>query len=363
MRGSLVVALALAVGLALAAFACADIVGITDLPDGAVVLQDVVQTSDGPPPSTVCKNGTQIVTTNDDLSSLEAAGGRVFAQRSTTSVVSCATSTKCASPGPIVTAPIGQKLEAFTTSASIVYTLQGPGGLDAGSLHSVGLDGTNDQMLLQNLAYPYWVATSGTKTFWADDASSVTSNLVPATLHCVGCGGGDQPWITGLNATKAVFADANDVYVLADDGSNNFTYGIFGCSVNAPCGSSPRTVVLGGLDTSASTVASDGSKVYVARDDIPDLVSIDGSGATSTIVPNVNLSSIAVDSTKNELYFATSGGLVAFINTNGGNPSVVTNCDTTNIGSMVDIALDANSVYVLMSLYAGGSGVFAIPRP
>jgi hypothetical protein len=348
--------------LAVLAFACADIVGITALPDGATY--DAPPYDGPPPPSGACSGSTQILITNDTLSSLGAAGGRIFAQTSTTGIIACSTSAKCSNPQPMFNIAVSDQLESYGLGAQILYTLQGPSGFDAGSLHSIGFDGTGDQALLAKLAYPYWVAPSGSKTFWADDISSVSSKPVPATLHCLGCGSGDAPWITNLNATKAVFADSSRVYVLVDDGSSSFTDGIVACSVNTACGASPQTIVSGGLDTIGKTVVSDGTKVYVARSDVSDLVSIDQNGVPSVIAKNIYVVALVIDVAKGELVFATDGGIIAVVKTDGSSsPTVISSCDTLDYGTIEGLALDATRVYVLMTDFTNGSGVFAIPRP
>ena len=259
---------------------------------------------------------------------------------------------------------MSDELEAYALGTQLTYTLQGPATFDAGSLHSVAFDGTGDQKLLQNLAYPYWASSSGSKTFWVDDISSTSTTKVgPATLHCFGCGSGDTPWITNLRPTSAVFADSNDVYVLEDDGTSSFTFGIVACSINTACGASPRTVVLGGLNTSASTFVSDGTKVFVARTNSSDLISVDQSGVPTTIAKNVYVTALAIDPVKGELAFATDGGLVAIVKTDGSAPSVISNCDTTNYGTIDALAFDGANVYVLMNAFGTGAGVFVIPRP
>jgi hypothetical protein len=350
-------ALFLVAAVPLAAFGCAELVGVTDLPEAGTTF-DGSPLSDGPPPTSVCMKASTALVTTATATDVQAGGGRVYAQQSTQGLVSCPTSAPCASPSLLFNIPVSDKLFDFSAGTNLVYTLQA--AADAGSVHQASPDGTGDKALLQNLAYPAWVAVSGSRTFWVDDTSTVNSNVTPAVLHCIGCGSGDQTWITGLNATYAAFADANDVYVLADDGASSFTYGIYGCSVTTACGGSPH-VVATGLDTSALTVASDGTHVFVARSDESDIVSIDGAGTATPLALNVDVVALTVDASKGELYFATFAGLVAVVKTDGtGSPSVVSSCDT-NFGDIDSIAIDATNVYVLMG--TSGTSIFAIPRP
>src|SRR5207237_441091 len=104
------------------------------------------------------------------------------------------------------------------------------------------------------------------KTFWVSDDMTGTA----ASLHCVGCSGpGDATWITNLAQTFGALADANNVYVVADDGSANATDGIYSCSVMTACAGTPKTVITG-LTINAvninSQVVSDGTNLYVTND-------------------------------------------------------------------------------------------------
>jgi len=343
--------------LPIATFQCAEIAGITDLPDAG---PGDVAPYDGPPPQTTCTNGKTVLSTNLDAMNVAASGGRFYAQTAE-GLLSCTVSAPCVNPTLFFNLTASDKLFSYTVGAQLAYTLQS--GANSGSVHARALDGTGDQALGQNLAYPAYVALSGSRTFWVDDASTSTSNQTPAVLHCIGCGSGDMQWITGLNATHAAFADANDVYVLADDGTSSLTYGIYGCSVGSACGGSPR-VVAKGLDTYALGVASDGTNVFVARSDQTDLVAIDKVGTAKPLALQVSINAIAVDAAKGELYFVTYGGLVAVVKTDGSaTPSVVSNCDT-NFGDIDSIAIDATNVYILMtSIDTIGATILAIPRP
>lgn len=344
--------------LPLATFHCAEIAGITDLPDAGS--SSDAPPFDGPPPQTTCSNGKTVLTTNTSASNVAASGGRFYA-KAAEGLLSCTVSAPCVNPGLFFNLSASDKLFSYAVGAQLAYTLQS--GANSGSVHSRALDGTGDQTLGQSLAYPSWVAVSGSRTFWVDDASTGTSSQTPAVLHCIGCGSGDMQWVTGLNATHAAFADANDAYVLADDGSSSFTYGIYGCSVNSACGASPR-VVAKGLSTNELGVASDGSNVFVARSDQTDLIAIDKTGTAKPLALQVNITAMAVDAAKGQLYFVTFGGLVAVVKTDGSSsPSVVSNCDT-NFGDIDSLAIDATNVYVLMtSLNTSGATILAIPRP
>ena len=344
--------------LPLLAFGCAEIAGITDLPDAAALYD--APPYDGPPPKTTCTNGKTVLITNLNATNVAASSGRVYAH-ATEGLLSCTTSAPCGNPGLLFNLSASDKLFAYTVGAQLEYTLQS--GANAGSVHSRALDGTGDQALGQSLAYPSYIAMSGSRTFWVDDASTSTSNQTPAVLHCIGCGGSDMQWITGLNATHAAFADTSDVYVLADDGTSSFTYGIYGCSVSTACGASPR-VVAKGLNTDQLGVASDGTNVFVARSDQQDIVAIDKVGTAKPLALQVNIKAIAVDAAKGQLFFVTYGGLIGVVKTDGSStPSVVSNCDT-NFGDIDSLAIDATNVYVLMTaISTSGASILAIPRP
>lgn len=344
--------------LPLVTFNCAEIAGITDLPDAASTFDAPFY--DGPPIKTTCTNGPTVLTTGFDSTNVAASGGHDYA-KTLEGLIACNVSTPCNNPGLLFNLSASDKLFAYVAGSQLAYTLQS--GANAGSVHTRALDGTNDQTLGQGLAYPSWIAVSGSRTFWVDDASTVTSSQTPAVLHCIGCGGSDMQWITGLNATHAAFADANDVYVLADDGTSSFTYGIYGCSVSTACGGSPR-VVAKGLETDDLGVASDGTNVFVVRSDQQDIVAIDKVGTAKPLAQNVDIVAIAVDAARGQLFFVTYGGLVAVVKTDGSSPpSVVSNCDT-NYGDIDSLAIDATNVYVMMTtLTPSGATILAIPRP
>jgi hypothetical protein len=302
-----------------------------------------------------------VLSTTSYCDTVAAGGGLAFAGGAIANLMECASTGFCNGPPGIVHLTAGVNFQSFTVGSLIYFTLQGPMGADAGSVHSAALDGTNDQVLLPNRAWPYWIAQSGTRTFWVNDAISGSSfsNLSPSEVHCIGCSGSDTVWFTEAEATYGLIADAKNVYLLADDGSGNGTTGIYGCSVQTACGANPR-VVITGLDGSTSNVyvASDGTYVYVARITQGDIVRIDGMGAMTTLATSASPEAIAVDATTNDLYYASSSGSVIRVKLDASAvPATLSRCQQ---GTMIGLALDATNVYVLDS--ASNYGVFAVPR-
>ncbi len=108
-------------------------------------------------------------------------------------------------------------------------------------------------------------------------------------------------------------------------------------------------------------MASDGTNVFVARNDVEDIVAINGGGTTTPLALNVDVVALAVDATKGELYFVTYAGLVAVVKTDGSAPPTVVSSCSTSFGDINSIAIDAANVYVLMSVT--GTAIYAIPRP
>jgi hypothetical protein len=230
-----------------------------------------------------------------------------------------------------------------------------------GSIHSVGLDGKNDQTLLPNATSPTWIAASGTKAFWTSDDNGAT----PASLHCLGCGTGDQTWITGLGLTLGVIADATNVYVIADDGSANATYGIYSCSISTACGATPKMWIKGLSFTAiyaATEIASDGTNIYVTNDTSA-IIRVDSSGTQTTIAKTIAASVIAVDAATGELFYGADDGTVAKVKTDGSAPPVpLATCAPGDVNAIVGLAFDATNVYVMLVPGTGSAGIYAIKR-
>lgn len=224
----------------------------------------------------------------------------------------------------------------------------------SGELHVV--DASGDRAIATGLVYPSWVATSGAHMFVADD--SFAYDDTPATIDCVGCtsDGKVTPWISGLGGgTYGLFADASNVYVLADDPTLS-SVELLACSSSHPCFAEPR-VVLTGLDQTitAQQVASDGASVYVVRATQPDVVRVDASGSVSTILDLPDVTALAWDATTSALWFGTAGGNVGHVSADGSN-RVYTG---RGFGSVRAIATDATSAYVV----AGNSGEIVMKSP
>jgi hypothetical protein len=346
-------------------FACADIVGISDLPAPVDGGSEWVPYDGGPPPdNNICTSSKTVLTTDKVPDYVVASNGFVYAGGDYDGVFRCDVTGVCNSPGSLVTVPVNYTFKSWAVGSLLYYTVQGQAGANQGSVHSIGLGGSNDQVLLSNQAYPSWVALSGSRTFWTNDfiTGSNYNDLTPSVVHCIGCNGNDTPWITNLNATYGLEADANDVYVLAGDGSANGTYGIFGCGVTSACNGTPRPVAVGlSPFTSRAMFGSDGTNVYVSRDQASDIVRIDPSGSSKTIVSSVSVDALTVDASSGFVYFATSDGLIGQLKSDGSAPPVLlATCDTVNGGTMQAIASDATNVYVLVYLWDGGVGLYSI---
>lgn len=349
--------------LALAAMACEALVGISDLPqasDGGDANADVT-----PPNNYVCTNSTRLITSNGSLTTIKVGSGFVFGGGEGFGVLRCAPGNLCTGASDFVNITTGNTFEDFALApSSLFYTLEGVSG-DAGSVHSSGLDGTGDQTLLTGQNYPSWAAVSGSRTFWVEDSinGSFDVDTTPSIVHCIGCGGSDMPWITKVNATWGLIADANDVYVLADDGSAADTIGVYGCSVSSACGNSPRVVATGAdYLTTESMLASDGTNVYLSRIDSTDIARIDPAGNAASLVTNATFYAIAVDAATGDLFFGTDNGVIGTVKTDGSS-------DITKLSScapsIVDaLAFDATNLYVLVSdNNTNAPGVYAIARP
>lgn len=215
-------------------------------------------------------------------------------------------------------------------------------------------------MLLGNLSSPLWIATSGAKTFWVDDDAASAN----ASTHCIGCGGSDMTWISNLDTTLGLFADANDVYVIADDGTGNATDAVYGCSVNTACAATPRTVIKGLSPTAvfpAQQMSSDGTNVFVSNDTSA-VISIGPTGTQTPVVSGVSAALITVDAATGELFYATDNGDIARVKSDGSAaPTPMASCGQSN--TVMAIAFDATNVYVVLGdSNATSSSIYAIKR-
>jgi hypothetical protein len=295
---------------------------------------------------------TQLVAGFDAYDAIAVQGGQVWVEIPGSGVASCAL-TGCAAPTNIAWS------DAYVSGAlgsPIAYAAQiGTQDGVSGELHVV--DGSGDRAIATNLAYPAWVATSGARTFVAEDPFAYDDT--PATIDCVGCTNGQsapEPWISGFGGgTYGLFADASNVYVLADDATLTSVQ-LVACSVSHPCFAEPR-VVLEGLDQTitAQQIASDGASVYVARAATSDVVRVDASGIVTTLLVTTDATSLAWDAATSQLWFGTLSGDVGHVSADGTNRVYV----ARGTGSIRAIATDATSVYVV----TGDSGEIVMKSP
>ena len=294
---------------------------------------------------------TQVLAGFDAYDAIAVRDGQVWIEIPGSGVASCATA-GCESPAIVAWS------DAFTSGAlgsPITYAAQ-IGTLDgvSGELHAV--DGAGDHAIATGLVYPSWVATSGARSFVAED--SFAFDDTPATIACVGCTSDGQatPWISGLGGgTYGLFADDSNVYVLADDPTLS-SVELLACSASHPCFSEPR-VVLGGLDQTitAQQLASDGASVYVARAAKSDVVRVDASGTVTTVLDTTDATALVWDAATNALWFGTLAGNVGHVSADGTNRVFV----ARGSGSIRAIALDEASVYVV----TGDSGELVMKAP
>jgi len=333
--------------------ACADLAGITELPEAG-------DSGTPPPPNDgsvdnfVCPNSSTVIVTTDSLGFLAATNGYAYAENNF-GLVRCPVGSTCTVPTNFIKQDFSSAiLGGYAVDTNLTYSFDTISGQS--QIRTAALDGTNDQVLLGNVGLPQDIAKSGSKVFWVDAGGSAS------VVHCIGCSGnGDAEWMTNLGFVDALWADANDVYVAADDGSKNGTDGIYGCSVNSPCGSTPRTVVTG-VDIYGLGTASDGTNVYLGTDLNVDyqVVKIDPSG-NQTVFLNQEADSIAVDTSTQQLFYMSPDGEIGYVPLQGGAPITLTTCNAS-FGTVSQIAIDSTYVYVLVTLTSGNLGVYAISR-
>lgn len=295
------------------------------------------------------RSGTDATTTDpttpvfqglDGYDAIAVQDGFIYVELPGTGVARCPIA-GCASPTPIVDSA------AFVASAAdgakIVYATQiasDDGSSVIGSIHSVQVDGSGDQSLLDGLAYPAYLAASGDRVFWARDSFAIDET--PASIECIGCGGtGSTPWLQLQGGTYGMLTDGANVYVLADDATHT-TLSLFSCPVDKPCYSEPN-VVLGGLTpmTTIQQIATDGASVYVAREN--DVVRVDAGGAQTPIVQAAGVTALVVDRATSTLYYGKSTGEIGRVKTDG-TASVALGSTGARIGAL---DVDATSLYLL----------------
>ena len=294
---------------------------------------------------------TQLLSGFDAYDAIAVQDGLVRIEIPGAGVASCAT-TGCDAPSNVAwsDAYVSGALASPVAYAAQIASLDGV----SGELHVV--DGSGDRAIATGLSYPSWVATSGARTFVAEDSFSFDDT--PAKIGCVGCtdDGKLTPWISGLGGgTYGMFADASNVYVLADDATLSSVQ-LLACSVSHPCFAEPR-VVLTGLDQTitAQQIASDGASVYVARAAKSDVVRVDGSGTVTQILEVTDATALVWDTATNALWFGTLSGNVGRVSADGTGRVFV----GRGSGSIRAIATDATSVYVV----TGDSGELVMKSP
>jgi hypothetical protein len=332
--------------------ACRQIAGIETITytDGAT--GDAMNGGDGG-----CPLGTPLYTTASAYSSVGVQGGNVFVDVPTSGIFACSV-TGCVTPQVLVNVAAPSIYESFALgSSSLYYTFLGAnqdGGPTGGSVHEVALDGGNDHPIASSLAYPFWVATSGDDVFWIDDSLS-DFGTTPATVNCIGCNGvtTSVPWITNLSTTYAIIADANTVWVLADDGSGNGTDVVVACSTTTACHANPKTVVTGIISPLAalttttnlgSYFAGDGTYAYVVGN--TSIIRTDNVGTNKSVVPGVtSIEAIAIDVPTGNLYYANDSTIYR-TKADGTSTSTPVVCNQSGLSAL---AVDSENVYFLTS--------------
>ncbi len=333
------------------ATACRDVVGI----------HSITYTEGG---SCTGATPTLVFSSTASYDTLSAQGGFVFAEVTSAGIDRCPIA-GCAVPSSIIT--VGSSvsfIDSAVTTNAIDYTLQGLGadGGTGGEIHTTALDGTNDTIALAtNTKYPEVVASSasssGTRIFWVDDEYGF-GGTGDDTVDCIGCSAGDATWITNLpGSAYGIVADANTVYVLADAASLTDLV-VLGCSVNAACGDSPRTVISGvDASTTQTQIASDGTYFYIARENAAEVARIDATGNKTTVISSQDVIAIAVDATAGNLYYGTTGGVIGRVRSDGSTEPTPLAC---NQDSVTAVAVDDQNVYFLAG--STTSNIYKLPK-
>lgn len=332
---------------ALGALACRDIAGIKP-----IAYSDAgTSACNAPAPTELHTSGVQYTT-------IYAGGGFVYLE-SLGGVERCPESGCMSGTSPVFTVGASATFGGSALAGSVVDYSQ-TDSTSTGQIHSVNVDGTNDQTLASSLEDPFYLASSGSKLFWVDDAYSSGSGTAMDSVGCIGCSGtGSVPWISSAafaGGIYAITADANMVYVLADD-ANIVNYRLVACSTATACGASP-TVLVPSVDPSTvgTQLASDGTYAYLARPDHADVVRIDKSGNLVQLVTSQDVAAIAVDAAAGNLYFGTSTGTIGRVSTAGGGTMTTITCVPDPI-----VAMTVGGAVFFLAGQLGGT-LYSIPK-
>jgi len=348
--------------LVLLGFACNGNTAVVDAGIDAAPPQDVAVDSPvtKPDAGVVCHDGTTLLSTNVMLDRLGIANGFVYARVNANAytpigVMRCATTGGCTAATSILEDAGASVFQDYAVGGSLYTTFLDDAG--GGSVHAAMLDGTNDQILVADASFPSWVTTSGSNVFWVSDAITA-GGTSPSVVYCAGCDAGSA-WLSEPAATYAVFADDRSVYLLADDGTKT-TEGIYGCSLDGGCiEGGARTLITGLVTDLPDQVASDGTYVYVARNDHSTIVRIDTTNTATNFVTNVVALAIAIDPASGTLFYGSVEGGIYSMPTDGSKPATeLATCSNATINSIV---FDATNVYALVD-GTNTNLIYAAPR-
>jgi hypothetical protein len=310
----------------------------------------------------------------DDLVQLAVVSSQVFVGTGL-GIEACGTAGCGTIPfqvAPPAGAPTSLTWGSFALAPALAYySLTGnasgapDGGVLPGVIHSVHLDGSSDTPFI-DAVYPYLLAVAAGYLFWTDDPfeGGEGTTMTPSTVYrctLAGCPSG-TPWMTGIGHTYAIFADANNLYVLANDPSSASTAAsLFSCSLATSCAGTPPHVVLTGVDSAAPfSFASDGTFVYGAYAAVTGIVRVAVTGGTPMMIAgNADAPvSLTLDPVDLDLYWTTAGGSV-YRATPGGADLQLLAC---NQSAPSLIATDATSIY-FANVGGTESAVERLPKP
>ena len=322
---------------ALGVLACRDIAGIKP-----IAFSDAgTSACNAPSPTVLHTSGVQYTT-------IYAGGGFVYLE-SLGGVERCPESGCTSGTSTVFTIGASATFGGSTLAGAVVDYSQ-TDSTGTGQIHSVNVDGTNDQTLAANLEEPFYVASSGSKLFWVDDAYSSGNGTAMDSVGCIGCSGtGSVPWISST-------AFAGGVYAITAD-ANIVNYRLVACSTTTACGATP-TVLVPTVDPSTvgTQLASDGTYAYLARPDHADVVRIDQSGNLVQLVTSEDVAAITVDAAAGNLYFGTTTGIIGRVSTAGGGTATTITCVPDPI-----VAMAVGGAVFFLAGQLGGT-LYSIPK-
>jgi hypothetical protein len=231
---------------------------------------------------------TTLFSTGNSLSQLYTSNGRLFIELDDTNndrgVLACDPN-DCTQPKTLI-APITQLGSSAPGPDGVYYTLSSAMNADDGGPDYTGeIDLVGDagkKLVASGLGFSYLLGVAQEGTFYTDDPQNPTaSSSGESSLNRV-ADGGSASWFGGMFSTYQVAIGSSRVFVLADTSSATVSTSVFACSLQAPCGKSPK-VVATEVDGTQGSIAVDGDTLFYAQSSSLSIFKVGTDGGATAI--------------------------------------------------------------------------------